>query len=213
MSYMWLDSGVTLFYDIHAIGSATNPGEKFLTILFLHGLGSSHCYFEGVLPSLKDLQIPLRVIRIDIEGSGLTPLRKEWLNGSQSNQSIASITDQTFEFLSHLTAIDELPHMGVVIVGHSMSAITACEMAITSPERAAAGKKDIKIVGLVLIGPVVPSDVSAQAFAQRIDTVSKGEDYTHSPSPTPFPQRTLSSLLSHSHTHIRPIHAVSFLLL
>lgn len=176
MSYMWLDSGVSLFFDLNAIGSATTQGEKFLTILCLHGLGSSHCFFEGILPHFKDLQIPLRVVRIDIEGSGFSPLRKEWVNGSRSSQSITSIADQTFELLSHLTALDELPHMGIVIVGHSMSAITACEMAIASPERTAAGKKAINIIGLVLIGPVVPSDASAQAFAQRIDTVNKGED-------------------------------------
>ena len=171
---MWLNPGVALFYDI-AFPAATIKGDKCLTILFLHGLGSSHCFYEGILPSLKDLQIPLRVIRVDMEGSGLSPLRSEWVNGRGSNQSIPGIADQTFEFLSQLTALDELPSMGFVIVGHSMGAITACEMAIASSERAAAGKKTFDIVGCVLIGPIVPSDAVANAIGQRIAIVSKGE--------------------------------------
>ena len=78
----------------------------------------------------------MRIVRIDTEGSGLSHLRTDLeqaiKRGEQSIQSIDGIVDQVFRVLEE---IGDAQHgsLGVVIVRHSMSGITACEMAIASP--------------------------------------------------------------------------------
>lgn len=52
-----------------------------------------------------------------------------------------------------------------VVVGHSMGAVVAPYVAERYPER---------VVGAVLLGPVLPSPAAREGFERRIEAVRKG---------------------------------------
>lgn len=63
-----------LFYtDSHP----ENANTSLPTALFLHGLGSSSCFYATIIPSLKDT---LRCIALDYPGSGLSELGNDELS-------------------------------------------------------------------------------------------------------------------------------------
>jgi pimeloyl-ACP methyl ester carboxylesterase len=117
--------------------------------LFVHGLGSSSCFYKSVSPHL---QSATRCIALDTPGSGLSALGK-------SEQSIQSISTDAIALLDHLGI-----HERVAVVGHSMGGIVASEIAATYPDR---------VRGVVLIGPVNPQPQMATVFEQRIEAVKK----------------------------------------
>lgn len=177
MPHIELSSGVQLFHTVQYSASASAERYDF-TVLLLHGLGSTHTYYEPIIPSLLTSSRAVRIVRIDTEGSGFSRLSEVSAssvgNGGSGNQSIKGIGLQAFEALGRLSRSTE-PEK-VVVVGHSMSGITACEMAVLGSWTAEDGgnRGGVQVVGAVLIGPVVPSGVIERVFMDRIDAVRNG---------------------------------------
>jgi pimeloyl-ACP methyl ester carboxylesterase len=136
----------SLFYtdDAQKDGSTSKT-----TTVFVHGLGSSSCFYKTIIPQLQSVT---RCIAVDTPGSGLSELGK-------SEQSITSISADVIGLIDHLSISEK-----VVMIGHSMGGIVASEIAATYPDR---------VRGVVLIGPVNPQPQLSAVFEQRIDAVKK----------------------------------------
>jgi pimeloyl-ACP methyl ester carboxylesterase len=132
----------SLFYtdDAQREGSSSQK-----TTVFIHGLGSSSCFYKIIIPHLQSVT---RCIALDTPGSGL------------SEQSVKSVSSDVIGLLDYLKIEGK-----VVVVGHSMGGIVASEIAATSPDR---------VRGVVLIGPVNPQPQLSGVFEQRIEAVKKG---------------------------------------
>jgi pimeloyl-ACP methyl ester carboxylesterase len=138
-------NGKSLYYTID------EPTQKALaTVILIHGLGSSSSYFLPVIPYLTP---SIRCIAVDIAGSGLSEL-------GESEQTIDSILE---DVVSLLDALDIKNN--VTIVGHSMGGIVASHFAANHLNR---------VNGVVLIGPVNPSDAISRLFVSRIEDVKQG---------------------------------------
>jgi pimeloyl-ACP methyl ester carboxylesterase len=137
-------NGKSLYYYI-------NEAEKEAkaTVLLIHGLGSSSAYYSPVIPYLSR---SIRCIAIDISGSGLSAL-------GGSEQSISSILEDTVGQLDALGIKEK-----VTVVGHSMGGIVASEFAACHSQR---------VNGVILIGPVDPSDAIAKVFETRIQVLQR----------------------------------------
>ncbi|KAH6666997.1 3-oxoadipate enol-lactone hydrolase-like protein [Halenospora varia] len=137
-------NGKSLYYTID------EPAQKPLaTVMLIHGLGSSSSYFLPVIPYL----IPsIRCIAVDIAGSGLSEI-------GESEQTIESIVD---DVISLLDALDIKNN--ITIIGHSMGGIVASSLAADHANR---------VNGVVLIGPVNPSDAISRVFTSRIEAVKQ----------------------------------------
>lgn len=139
-------NGKSIFYT-------DDPCEdnKFnLTTLFIHGLGSSSCFYHTIIPQLRRVS---RCIALDTPGSGLSSL-------GNTPQSIETITEDINGLLDALNVQGK-----IAVVGHSMGGILASCLAALRPDR---------VRGVVLIGPVNPSPGAAKAFEDRIEAVKKG---------------------------------------
>lgn len=137
-----------LYYTIN------RPVETAKTLLvFIHGLGSSSCFYQTVIPNLR---ADVCAIALDTYGSGLSKLN----DGGASEQSVESITKDVAGLLDALKVRGK-----VVIVGHSMGGIIASLFAASLPDL---------VRGVVLIGPVNPSHAMAEVFERRIQVVQKG---------------------------------------
>ncbi|TVY44119.1 putative aminoacrylate hydrolase [Lachnellula occidentalis] len=137
-------NGKSLYYTID------EPAQKALaTVILIHGLGSSSSYFLPVIPYLNP---SIRCIAIDMPGSGLSEL-------GESEQTIDSIVKDVVSLLDALNVKNN-----VTIVGHSMGGIVASQFAVKHGKR---------VNGVVLIGPVNPSDAISQVFATRIEAVKQ----------------------------------------
>ncbi|RFU26923.1 hypothetical protein B7463_g9430, partial [Scytalidium lignicola] len=119
------------------------------TLLFIHGLGSSSSFYATIIPHL--VALGLSCLALDTNGSGLSKY-----NGSE--QSIQSIAQDALDILSSL----EIKLENVVVVGHSMGGIVACELASGHAFKA-----------VVLLGPVNPNPNAASVFGKRITTVEQ----------------------------------------
>jgi pimeloyl-ACP methyl ester carboxylesterase len=149
-------TGKSVFYtdDAQKDGSSS----QIITV-FIHGLGSSSCFYKTVTPNLQSVT---RCIALDTPGSGLS-------EPAQCGQSIKSISSDVIGLLDYLKIEEK-----VVIVGHSMGGIVASEIAATYPDR---------VRGVVLIGPVNPQPQLATVFEQRIEAVEKGKPSVHNTGP------------------------------
>ncbi|PBP17160.1 alpha/beta hydrolase, partial [Diplocarpon rosae] len=123
---------------------STSPSSR--TTLFIHGLGSSSCFYSTIIPSLAS---QTRCVALDTPGSGLSEF------GAQE-QSIESIAGDAIALL------DALDVKEVVVVGHSMGGMVASWLAAEYPAR---------VKGVVLLGPVNPAPGLAEAFGKRVDVV------------------------------------------
>lgn len=133
-----------------AIFYTTTPSSQTkTTTLFIHGLGSSSCFYSTITPSLSSIS---QCIALDTPGSGLSSLPE----GDQSVQSIADTA---------VALLDALKIETVFVVGHSMGGIVASHLAAEYPGR---------VKGVVLLGPVAPAPALAGIFEQRIQTIKKG---------------------------------------
>ncbi|KFA70280.1 hypothetical protein S40285_08216 [Stachybotrys chlorohalonatus IBT 40285] len=137
-------SDQAIYYQ-HLLASGRNAA----TLLFIHGLGSSHAFYNTVAPGL--VQNEFSCLLIDTPGSGLSPF-----NGQDKSSSELAVT-----ITELLAKLDINPH-SVFAIGHSMGALLACGLAARAP-----------ICGVVLIGPVHPTPALAEIFASRIETVEK----------------------------------------
>lgn len=125
-------------------------GKVKATLIFIHGLGSSSCFYHTTIP---DLRCGVRSIALDTCGSGLSKL-------SGPEQTVETITDDIAGLLDTLK-VDEK----IIVVGHSMGGIVASQFASSYPTR---------VKGVVLIGPVNPKPEMSEVFSQRIKTVQQG---------------------------------------
>ncbi|EXJ91081.1 hypothetical protein A1O1_04188 [Capronia coronata CBS 617.96] len=126
----------------------TGDQEPKLTLILVHGLGSTQNYYFPIFPYLANY----RCIVFDNYGAG----RSVYDGGETSIPSIAQ------------DVLGLLDHLGVpkaVVVGYSMGAIVPTYLASTSPDRVVAG---------VCIGPVNPNENAASVFEQRITIVKEG---------------------------------------
>ncbi|KYK54105.1 alpha/beta hydrolase fold family protein [Drechmeria coniospora] len=137
--------GHDLFYSLTPAEADSTP--KNVTILFIHGLGSSHSYYASMTPSLA--QQGYACLAFDTPGSALSAHRGEDVDA----ETIAAIAG---DLLSAL----KLDSKRIVAVGHSMGAIVVSELALR-----------FDLLGAVMIGPVNPSDA---LFDARIEMVQSG---------------------------------------
>jgi len=128
---------------------ADEGSEKAITVFFIHGLGSAIEYYEGLITHLKTKKVDL--IFMDTEGAARSPL-------SGTKPTIDTIADDV---------IGVLDHFGIeksVIVGHSMGGMIAARTAERYPRR---------IIQIILIGPVHPTEKIAIAFKRRIQRINE----------------------------------------
>ncbi|SCV70466.1 BQ2448_1860 [Microbotryum intermedium] len=143
-----LDLGVvTLFVSV-----IDGPTCDAPTLFFLHGLGSSHTFYDTMLSQCSPpLQTRFRLISYDFNGHGLSLF--------QPPLSIDSMADDLRDVMDRYGV--ESAHG---IVAHSMSALVATTFASKWPER---------VDKLVLLGPMSAlSDSTKSAMLQRAATVS-----------------------------------------
>jgi pimeloyl-ACP methyl ester carboxylesterase len=124
-----------------------------LSILLIHGLGSTQNYYFPLLPSLNQH----RCITLDNYGAG-----RSKYDGQE--HSVATIAADV------LSVMDALDIQKAVIVGHSMGGMVVTYLASTAPER---------VLGCVAIGPVHPNPGAAEIFEGRVRTVEKGAVASH----------------------------------
>ncbi|KAK2768871.1 hypothetical protein FQN54_000731 [Arachnomyces sp. PD_36] len=138
-------NGKRLFYTHRTPGAETsNTG---ITLLMIHGLGSSHSFYIPLFPYLLDAGFSC--LAYDTYGSALSTFE----DGTQDVNTMAK------DALGLMAAFDISPERAVV-VGHSMSGMVACQLASQYP-----------FAGAVLLGPVHPTPGVAGVFAKRIETV------------------------------------------
>lgn len=134
---------------IYYTDDAQNKGDApRTTTVFIHGLGSSSCFYKTIIPSLTKVT---RCIALDMRGSGQSPL-------GGLNQSMDSIARDVASLLDSLNVKD------VLVVGHSMGGTVASCLA----------SMDKRVKGVVLLGPVNPSPQLTDVFEKRENAVHKG---------------------------------------
>lgn len=107
-------------------------------IICLHGLGGSTETFVPLLPYLPQTY---RIILVDFQGFGKTPL-----TGTREGISVADHVTDLDHLISHLEASPDqrqTKRTGIVLVGHSLGAIVALHYT---------SKNSNKVKGLALIG-------------------------------------------------------------
>ncbi|KAM5359828.1 hypothetical protein ACJZ2D_014170 [Fusarium nematophilum] len=122
-----------------------SPGSP--TLLFIHGLGSSNSFYAPVIGPL--VKKGYSCLAFDTPGSGLSG----YTGRDRSPGEIAQVAKTLVSTL-------ELDARNLIVVGHSMGALAACELAISDAVR-----------GVVLLGPVHPSPGLGTVFEARIKNV------------------------------------------
>ncbi|KAH6643296.1 Alpha/Beta hydrolase protein [Truncatella angustata] len=118
-------------------------------ILFIHGLGSSNSFYAPLIPSL--VAAGYKCVAFDTHGSGSSKY-----NGQYGG--IEGMVEDVKDLMQQL----KLDASSSIIVGHSMGAIVASELSV-----------QLRLLGVVLIGPVNPNPGLAPIFNSRITTVEK----------------------------------------
>lgn len=141
--------------DLHYSDYApVEGGQAPLTIIFVHGLGSTQNYYQSVLPYLTKY----RCITFDNYGAG----RSKYLPDLIPETSVEAIGNDVLGLLDYLK-VDK-----AVVVGYSMGGMV--------PSFLAASKQgQSRVIGGICIGPVDPSPAAAEIFRKRIDTVREGK--------------------------------------
>jgi pimeloyl-ACP methyl ester carboxylesterase len=147
-----------LFYTVTPTASSS---PLPLTLLFIHGLGSSSSFYAPILPQLTARGY--RCLALDTHGSGSSPY-------TGSGNSIGSIASDIDNLLDKLNITEN-----IVVVGHSMGGIVASHLV--------AGDSRRRFKAAVLIGPVNPNPRAAEVFSKRIGVVEKGKRLSVRPTP------------------------------
>ncbi|KAF3386983.1 3-oxoadipate enol-lactonase 2 [Penicillium rolfsii] len=142
MPYVQVGSHRLHYSDTCAAGAPTPSG---LTIIFVHGLGSSQNYYFPVLPHLKEH----RCITLDTYGAARSLYTHQPV-------SIPIIADDV------IGVLDALKVDKAVVVGHSMGGSVVIELAARYPHR---------VLGVVSIGPTHPSEMLSSAMQTRVEAV------------------------------------------
>ncbi|KAH8886555.1 alpha/beta-hydrolase [Thozetella sp. PMI_491] len=141
-------NGKRLFYYKAEPVKAVQPQN--LSVLAIHGLGSSHAFYLSVFPDLA--AAGLTCFSYDTYGSGLSVL------SGDPEQSVESMAQDTLSLMENLGLTAER----TFIIGHSMGGMVACQLASKH-----------RFAGVVLLGPVHPNPAAAGIFAKRIDVVNQ----------------------------------------
>ena len=148
MPYLSIPSGRIFYSDFK---SHESPPRA--TLIFHHGLGSTHAFYRSITPALTSPPHNLRCITYDTISSGLSDL-------SSGLQSIQSLAQDAIEVLNALGVTEK-----AICVGHSMGALVASEIAATKGDR---------IKATVMLGPPLPSPTVKKTFEGRVKTVEEG---------------------------------------
>lgn len=148
MPYLTIPSG-RIFYS-NFLPTDSPPRA---TIIFHHGLGSTHAFYRSITPALTSSPHNFRCITYDTISSGLSDLASE-------PQTIQGLAQDAIEVLDALRVKEK-----AIFVGHSMGGVVASEVAATKGER---------IKGSVMLGPPLPSPAVKKTFEGRVKTVEEG---------------------------------------
>lgn len=148
MPYLTIPSGRIFYTDF-----SPNDSPPRATLIFHHGLGSTHAFYRSITPALASAPHNFRCITYDTLSSGLSDLAAE-------PQTIQGLAQDSIEVLDALGVKEK-----AVFVGHSMGAIVASEVAATKGER---------IEGSVMLGPPLPSPAVRKTFEGLVKTVEEG---------------------------------------
>ena len=122
--HRWLRVPYRLHTTVHI------KGKPRLTVMMLHGIGNSESVWDKVLEKLPD---DIRVVTVDLLGFGQSP-RPEWAEYNARTQA-----------RSVFATYVQLAFYGqVVVVGHSLGALVAIELARRHP---------LLVKALILCGP------------------------------------------------------------
>ena len=166
-------NGKQLYYTLRSADSRHH--KSGLSILLVHGLGSSSSFYGPVIPHLA--AAGFTCLAVDTHGMFLS---KQFLYWSQTAASLATDSGagsclskyngqkQTVKTIAQdalalLSSLSILPD-SVIAVGHSMGGLIVSELALQA-----------ELAGVVLVGPVAANPLAATAFSKRIETVQKGE--------------------------------------
>jgi pimeloyl-ACP methyl ester carboxylesterase len=145
-------NGKSVFYTLTPQSEEKSESlSSSITTLLIHGLGSNSCFYHPIIPEISRKSM---CIAIDTPGSGLSAL-------GTAQQTVSSIVDDIIALLNALSVRGK-----VLVIGHSMGGIIASEIADKHPER---------VQGVVLLGPVNPSQSITEVFDKRITAVEKGK--------------------------------------
>ncbi|KAJ5468324.1 hypothetical protein N7475_006076 [Penicillium sp. IBT 31633x] len=143
MPFVQANSHRLYYADSHPAGPPTPTG---LTIIFIHGLGSSQNYYYPVIPHLTEKH---RCITIDTYGAARSPYTNDTV-------SIPGIAEDV------IGVLDALHVLKAVAVGHSMGGLVVTELGARYPNR---------MQGVVAIGPTHPSEMLVTVMSKRSETV------------------------------------------
>ncbi|CAF9905143.1 MAG: hypothetical protein HETSPECPRED_004891 [Heterodermia speciosa] len=147
MPLISIPSGRTFYKDT----PASDPSSSRGTLLLHHGLGSTHTYYQSIVPALTSPSYNFRCITYDCISCGLSSIATE-------AQSIESVAKDAIDLL------DALKIEKAVFVGHSFAGVVAAHLAATKSDR---------IQATVMLGPVLPSGDVAKVFEARIKTIEE----------------------------------------
>jgi len=143
----------------------TSKSPSGVSIILVHGLGSTQNYYGPILPFLS----AHNCITFDNYGAG----RSKYLADTHPETSINDIAKDVLGLLDHLN-IDK-----AIVVGYSMGGMVPTTIAASEEGKA-------RVVAGVCIGPVHPSPAVAGVFQKRIETVKEGTFYPCISSTTPL---------------------------
>ena len=149
MPFISIPGGKTFYKD----APASDPGSTRATLLLHHGLGSTHNYYQSIVPALTSPPYNFRCIAFDCISSGLSSIATE-------DQSIESVAKDAIDLL------DALKVEKAVFVGHSFAGVVAAHLAATRADR---------IQATVMLGPVLPSGDVAKIFEARVKIVGESK--------------------------------------
>jgi len=146
--------------DLHYTDYASiSRSSTALSIVFVHGLGSTQNYYGPILPYLTNY----RCITFDNYGAG----RSKYYSELHPDTSIEQIADDVLDLMDYLQVGK------AVVVGYSMGGMIPTTIAATNKGRD-------RIISGVCIGPVHPTPQVAEVFKQRVKTVRDGKsDHVH----------------------------------
>lgn len=147
MPFLSIPSGQVFYKDT----PAADPSSSKATLLLHHGLGSTHNYYQSIVPALTSQLNNFRCISYDCISCGLSGLATE-------DQSIETVAKDAIDVL------DALKVEKAVFVGHSFAGVVAAHLGATKPDR---------VLASVMLGPVLPSGDVAKVFEARVKTVEE----------------------------------------
>ncbi|KAH8423260.1 alpha/beta fold hydrolase [Aspergillus melleus] len=142
MPYLTVNDHQLHYADSHPDGAPANG----LTLVFIHGLGSSQNYYFPVIPHLASH----RCVTLDTYGAARSTYTGQPV-------SIASIASDV------VAVLDALHIPQAVVVGHSMGGLAVTLLGAQYADR---------IKGVVAIGPTHPTEALATGMRKRYETVS-----------------------------------------